>query len=181
MRDSSSPNSSSSRARAVVLVLPRVDHAAPAPALLSCASVELLSDHAQGQKLVPLQAENRLQPLDVVLREEPVAALRAPRVEEPLVLEVADLRDRNVGELVLEPVAHRADREEPAARGGFGHRHQRWRNVSRYLPIWSSSPSLRSAFSTRSRLTKVPFRLPWSSRCQRSPSFVKTACLRDTV
>ena len=41
----------------------------------------------------------RAQPLDVVLAEEPVAALRAPRRQQPLVLEVADLRDRDVREL----------------------------------------------------------------------------------
>ena len=45
------------------------------------------------------------QPLDVVLAEEPVAALRAPRREQPLVLEVADLRDRDVGELRLQAAA----------------------------------------------------------------------------
>ena len=37
------------------------------------------------------------------------------------------------------------------------------RNVKRYLPICTSSPSSSSADSTRLRLTKVPFRLPWSS------------------
>src|SRR5262249_17381909 len=135
----------------------------------------------QGQEPAALQAEDGRQPLDVVLGEEPVPALRPPRVQEPLILEVADLRDRDVGELVLEPVADRADREEPAASGGFGHRHQFWRKVSRYLPIWTSSPSLRSAVSTRSRLTNVPFRLPWSSRLQRSPFLAKAACLRETV
>ena len=49
------------------------------------------------------------------------------------------------------------------------------------MPIWISSPSLSPAVSTRSRLTNVPLRLPWSSIFQRSPSFVKTACLRETV
>ena len=40
---------------------------------------ELLADHAQRQELVALQAQDRLEPLDVVLAEEPVAALRPPR------------------------------------------------------------------------------------------------------
>ena len=77
---------------------------------------ELLADDAERQKLVALQAKDRLEPVDVVLREEPVAALRAPRREEALVLEVADLGDGDVGELVLEPPADRADRERPLSR-----------------------------------------------------------------
>src|SRR5207244_4206976 len=105
----------------VELLLPRVDHAAAPATLLAGTGFELLPDHAQRQELVALQAQNRLQPLDVVLREEPVATLRAPRVQQPLVLEVADLRDRDLGELVLEPIADRADREEPATRWGFRH------------------------------------------------------------
>src|SRR6185437_2350700 len=144
----------------IELLLPHVDHAAPPPALLARARLELLPDHAERQELVALQAENRLEPLDVVLREEAVATLRAPRIEESLILEVTDLGNRDVRELVLEPVADRPDREQPAARRCLGRRHQRWRNVSRYLPIWSSSPSPTSAASTRSRLTKVPFKLP---------------------
>src|SRR5579884_11777 len=165
----------------IELLLSLVDHAAAPTPVLAGARFELLPDDAERQELVALQAEDRLQALHVVLREEPVAALRAPRSQQALILEVADLRDRDIRELVLEPAAHRPDRQEPAARGCLGHRHQRWRKVSRYLPIWSSSPSRSSAFSTRSRLTKVPFRLPWSSSRQRSPSFVKTACLRETV
>ena len=52
---------------------------APAPALLAGTRRrgELLADHAQRQELVALQAQDRLQPLDVVLAEEPVAALRS--------------------------------------------------------------------------------------------------------
>ena len=59
--------------------------------------------------------------------------------------------------------------------------HQGWRKVSRYLPIWTSSPSSSSADSTRLRLTKVPFRLPPSSIVQRPPRLMSTACLRETV
>ena len=65
------------------LLLPRVDDAAAPSPLRAGACVELLADHAQRQELVALQAQDRLQPLDVVLREEPVAALRAPRVRSP--------------------------------------------------------------------------------------------------
>ena len=77
----------------------------PAAALLARARRrrKLLADHAQRQELVALEPQDRLQALDVVLAEEPVAALRAPRCEQPLVLEVADLRDRDVRELGLQP------------------------------------------------------------------------------
>src|SRR5262249_19150920 len=61
---------------------------------------ELLADHAERQELVALEAEDRLEALDVLLVEEPVAALRPAGGEQPLVLEVADLRDRDVGELL---------------------------------------------------------------------------------
>ena len=50
------------------------------------------------------------QPLDVVLAEEPVAARRALRRQQALVLEVADLRDRDVRELGAAARADRADR-----------------------------------------------------------------------
>ena len=74
------------------------------------AGCELLPDHPQRQELVALQPQDRLQPLDVLLAEEPVAAARALRRQQPLVLEVADLRDRDVLELGLQPRADRADR-----------------------------------------------------------------------
>src|SRR4029077_19676446 len=166
--------------REIELLLPVVDDAATPPPLGAGAGPRLFADHAQRQELVPLQAQNRLQALDVVLREEPVTALRPAGGQEPLVLEITDLRDGDVGELVLQPVADRADREEPATRGCFRGSHQRWRKVSRYLPIWSSSPSLSSAVSTRSRLTNVPFRLPWSSTCQRPPCSWTPGCLAGT-
>src|SRR5581483_2443169 len=151
----------------------------PPPALAACARGELLADHAQRQELVALEEQDRLEPVDVVLGEEPVAALRPLRRQEPLVLEVADLRDRDVRELGLQPPADRADRQELLAAGG--RRHQRVRNVSLYLPIWSSSPSESSAESTRFRFTKVPFRLPWSSTNQRPSRCSSSACLRETV
>src|SRR4051812_914686 len=53
--------------RQVELLLPRVDHAAAPATLLAGTGFELLPDHAQRQELVALQAQNRLQPLDVVL------------------------------------------------------------------------------------------------------------------
>src|SRR5581483_2455091 len=107
-----------------------------------------------------------------------VAALGPLRREEPLALEVADLRDGDVRELGLQLVADGADRQPLPARRGD---HQRARNVSRYLPIWSSSPSESSADSTRRRLTKVPLRLPRSSTNQRPSRSTRTECRRDTV
>ena len=79
--------------------------------------LELLADHAQRQELVALQAQDRAQPLDVLLREQAVAAARALRVQQPLLLEVADLRDRDVGVLDAQRRADRADRQAPAAHG----------------------------------------------------------------
>src|SRR3954470_21460151 len=71
---------------------------------------ELLADDAQRQELVALQAQDRPQAGDVARAVEPVAARRAPRREQLLVLEVADLRDRDVRELLLERLAEGADR-----------------------------------------------------------------------
>src|SRR3954453_8248675 len=71
---------------------------------------ELLADNAQGQELVALEAQDRAQAGDVAGAVEPVAAGRAARREQLLVLEVADLRDRDVGELDLERLAQRPDR-----------------------------------------------------------------------
>src|SRR5205823_708398 len=103
---------------------------------------ELLPDHAQREELVALEPENRLEPLDVVLAEEAVAALRPPRRKQALILEVPDLRDRDVRELGLEAPADAADRQQPPlllplCRGRRAHFS---RKVSLYLPIWSSSP-----------------------------------------
>jgi hypothetical protein len=99
---------------------------------------KLLADDPQWQKLVSLEPQDRLEPLQVVLAEEPVAALCPTRCEQPLVLEVADLRDRDVRKVVLEQRADGPDRQHPGLRS---RRHQRFRNVSRYFPICSSSPS----------------------------------------
>src|SRR4029079_11918881 len=98
----------------------------------------LLAEHPQRQELVALQAQDRLEALDVVLAEEPVAALRASRREQALILQVADLRDRDVRKLGLQPPADRADREQAGA-DGLGGAHFSTK-LSLYLPIWSSTP-----------------------------------------
>src|SRR5437667_6812760 len=59
---------------------------------------QLLTDHPQGQELVALHAQDRPQALYVGLAVEAVATLRAARRKELLVLEVADLGDRDVVE-----------------------------------------------------------------------------------
>ena len=92
----------------------------PAPRPLARALgrlLELLADHAQRQELVALQAQDRAQALDVLLREQAVAAARALRVQQPLLLEVADLRDRDVGVVDAQRGADRADRQAPSAHG----------------------------------------------------------------
>src|SRR3954454_16804301 len=91
---------------------------------------ELLADHPQRQELVALQAQDRPQPFDVGLAVEAVAAGGPPRAQQLLVLEVADLRDRDVVELALEDFADGANRQRlaraagrPGAPGLFGYRH----------------------------------------------------------
>src|SRR5207244_7032105 len=104
------------------LVSPDAERALP-PALVCRRGGELLADHAQREKLVTLQAQDRLEPLDVLVAEHAVAALRAPRREQTLVLEVPDLRDRDVRELLLEHPADGPDREHAACwRTSNGHR-----------------------------------------------------------
>jgi hypothetical protein len=85
------------------------------PAALSI--LELLADHAQRQELVALQAQDRAQPLDVLLCEQAIAAARPLRMQQPLLLEVADLRDRDVGVLDAQCSADRADRQAPSDHG----------------------------------------------------------------
>src|SRR6185437_16928171 len=153
---------------------------APTATFAPGACGELLADHAQGQELVALQPEDRLEPLDVVLAEQPVAALRPLQRQQALVLEIPDLRDRDVRELRLQPAADVADREELLP-GGCGCGHQCRRNVSRYLPIWISSPSSSSAVSTRRRLTNVPLRLPRSSIRHCPSALTSVAWRRETV
>src|SRR5436190_5160324 len=151
---------------------------------------ELLADHAQRQELVALQPQDRAQPRDVGLAVEPIAARRAPRRQQLLILEVADLRDRDVGELLLERLADGPDRHRLARRlvalvvGHldvlFAHAH-RARKVSLNLPICSSSPSLSRWLSMRCRLTYVPFNEPRSSMWIPSPRRTISAWSRETV
>src|SRR6188768_2697369 len=72
---------------------------------------QLLADYPQRQELVALQLQDRPQPFHIGLAVEAVAASRTPRRQELLVLEVADLRDRDVVELTLQDLADGADRQ----------------------------------------------------------------------
>ncbi len=62
--------------------------------------VERLADHPEREELVPLEPQDGLESLDVLVGEEPIAAPGPPRPEQALILEVTDLRDRDVGKLL---------------------------------------------------------------------------------
>ena len=79
---------------------------------LGRAALELAADDLERQVLVALHAEHAHQPAEVVLGVEPVAGLGAPRRDEPLLLEVAELAHADVGELGAQPLDDRADGEE---------------------------------------------------------------------
>ena len=73
--------------------------------------------------------------------ELPVARRRALGIDEPLALEEADLRDRDVGELVAQLGQHLADRQVrrlAALIGGLTGRSRR-RNTRTKRPIWRSA------------------------------------------
>ena len=94
--------------------------------------------------------EDDAQPLDVGVVELAVAGRRPLGIDEALALEEADLRDRDVGEVVLQKAEHLSDGQVGAVRGGGRHGLPA-RKSSLNVPIWSSSPSLSRADSTRSR------------------------------
>ena len=147
-----------------------------------CAS-RVSANHAERQELVALEPQDRLEPLDVVVGEETVAAACSPWPEQALILEVPDLRDGDVGELLPQALADGANRVEARIRrrrGNGGGRHGT-RKVNRYFPICTSSSAESSAVSIRRRLTNVPLRLPRSRMTYRSFSWTISAWRRDTV
>ena len=153
---------------------------------------ELLTDDAQRQELVALQAQDRAQPRHVAAAVEAIAARRAARRQQLLVLEVADLRDRDVREL-LAPAPCRPRRSSSTCL-------RRWvppsrsasmiapvsvidsRNVSLYLPICSSSPSS-SCWAVDPRAVDVgPVERPEVVEVNTSPPrATSSAWSRDTV
>ena len=73
--------------------------------------VEPFLDHLERQEVLALLAQDEAQALDVGRRELAVARRRALGIDEPLALEEADLRDRDVGELRAQLIEHVADRD----------------------------------------------------------------------
>src|SRR5690349_7859346 len=59
------------------------------PRTLCPGHLQLLANHPEREELVALESEYRLQPLDVVVGEQPVAAARPLRRQQALILEVA--------------------------------------------------------------------------------------------
>jgi hypothetical protein len=70
------------------------------PLVLGPARGELLADDPQRQELVALQAQDGAQARDVGLRVQPVAAGGPARRQQLLILQIADLGDRDVRELL---------------------------------------------------------------------------------
>ena len=68
-------------------------------------------DDLERQEVLLLLVQDPAQPVDVGAVELPVPRRRPLRVDEPLALEEADLRDRDVGELVAQRRQHLTDRE----------------------------------------------------------------------
>ena len=100
------------------------------------------------------------QPRDVVGGELAVAGCGALGLDQALVLEEADLGDGHAREVRAQLVEHLPDVVAGAAtRRPRLSRHSRIscpgeeKKTRRYLPIWTSSPSLSSTESMRSRLT----------------------------
>ncbi len=74
--------------------------------------VEVLADHLQRQVVVALHRQHVAQPLDVGLGELAVARRRALGLDQPLVLEEADLGDRDRVEVGAQQVEDLADVEQ---------------------------------------------------------------------
>jgi hypothetical protein len=72
---------------------------------------EALPDHPQRQVRVPLHGQDVAEPLDVGRREPAVARSRPGRLDQPLLLQEADLRRADVGEFRTQLRQHLADTE----------------------------------------------------------------------
>ena len=126
------------------------------------AGVEAVLDDPQGQEVIALLGQDPAEAGEVVLVELPVAGGRALGVEQALALEEADLRDRDVGELVLQQGEHLADRQVRALVHEIPAAAEPAMNTSLNLPICTSSPPSNQASSTRRRFTYVPLSDPTS-------------------
>jgi hypothetical protein len=106
--------------------------------------VEATLDHLERQEVLALLAEDPPEPLDVGVVELAVARRGALGTDQPLALEEADLRDRDVGELDDEQVEDFADRQVRA----LGHR----ADPHRVDPTWSTPrPRLNARLPRRTR------------------------------
>ena len=120
------------------------------------AALQLATDDLERQVLVALHGEHAHEAVEVVQRVQAVAGLGAPRRDQALLLEVAQLAHGHIWELGAQAVDQRADGEQLLVAdveqefGGIAHGTM---NVSLYLPICNSSPSASSALSVRRRLT----------------------------
>ena len=121
------------------------------------------------------------QPLDVVLAEEPVAAARPPRRQQALVLEVADLRDRDVRELVAAGARQTAPIVSSGSRRGCAVTRSSAQEGQPVLADLHLVAVLEPRGSIRVRFTKVPLRLPWSSIEKRPSSLDEHGVARETV
>ena len=106
------------------------------------ARVDAVLDHPQREVVLPLFAQDAAQQFDVVVVELAVSRRRAFRVDQALALEEADLRDRDVGELLEQQPEYLSDRQVLTSldRRSSAQASVRSKNTSRNLPIWSSSP-----------------------------------------
>ena len=120
------------------------------------AALQLATDDLERQVLVALQGQHAHETPEVLLREEAIAGLGAPRGDEMLLLQVAQLADGDVRELVAQPLDHRADGEQllvADVEEQFRVLVHGTMKVSLYLPTCSSSPSTSVCRSVRTRLT----------------------------
>src|SRR5215213_1884380 len=88
---------------------PRGRRLCPAPGRGQLSTRELLTDHPEGKELVALHPQDRAKTLHIRLAVQAIPAGGASGGEQLLVLEVTDLRDRDVVELLTEDLRHRAD------------------------------------------------------------------------
>src|ERR1041384_4349981 len=125
----------------------------------------MLADHPERQVVVALHPQDVAKTVDVLDGELPIAGGRALGLDQPLVLEEADLRDRHPGEVGAQDVEDLPDVVPHPGRGGrvdfHAPRHAwgaaarsgacswPWKNTRRYLPICTSSVSLSTTVSMR--------------------------------
>ena len=81
------------------------------PRRVDLTGVDAVLDHPQREVVLALLAQDAAQQFDVVVVELAVSRRRPLRVDQTLALEEADLRDRDVGELLEQQPEHLTDRQ----------------------------------------------------------------------